>query len=115
MKLSPATVAVVVKDLKAARKFYTQKLGLKVLDDMGHWLTVGADKNGMRLHLCEMKPLEKGNTGILFMVDTKIDKAYTALKKKGIKFTVVPTEREWGVECRFVDPDGNEFFLMESW
>ncbi|HEY3446682.1 MAG TPA: VOC family protein [Myxococcales bacterium] len=112
MKLSPVTVAVVVKNLKAARKFYTQKLGLKVLDDMEHWLTVGADKNGMRIHLCEMKPQEKGNTGILFAVDEKTDKAYAALKKKGVKFTVPPTQHEWGMECRFVDPDGNEFWLM---
>ncbi len=114
MKLSPLTAAVVVKDLKAARKFYTQKLGLKVLDDMDHWLTVGADEKGMRLHLCEMKPLEKGNTGILFSVDEKTDKAYAALKKKGVKFTKPPKRQPWGWECVFQDPDGNEFLLMPA-
>ena len=112
MKLSPVSVAVVVKNLKVAKKFYTQKLGLKVLDDMDHWLTVGADKKGMRLHLCETKPLEKGNTGILFVVDEKTEKAYAAMKKKGIKFTMKPTVQPWGMECHFVDPDGNEFYLM---
>lgn len=112
MKLSPICVAVVVKNLKAAKKFYTQKLGLKVLDDMEHWLTVGSSNTGMRLHLCETKPLEKGNTGILFVVDEKTEKAYAALKKKGVKFSVKPTVRPYGMECRFLDPDRNEFWLM---
>ncbi len=112
MKLSPTSVAVVVKDAKAARRFYTQKLGLKVLDDMDHWLTVGSEKTGMRLHLCQTKPLEKGNTGIVFAVDATTEKAYAALKKKGVKFTCPPKQHEWGMECRFVDPDGNEFWLM---
>lgn len=112
MKLTPVTAAVVVKDLKAAKRFYTQKLGLKVLEDMGHWLTVGADKKGMRLHLCETRPAEKGNTGILFVVDEKTEKAYAALKRKGVKFSVPPTKRSYGWECRFLDPFGNEFWLM---
>ncbi len=115
MKLVPSSAAVVVKDLKAARKFYTQKLGLKVIDDMGHWLTVGAEKTGMRLHLCEAKRPEKGNTGIMFVTDEKIDKVYAALKKKGVKFSVKPTVHDWGTECRFLDPDGNEFWLSEVW
>ena len=112
MKLKPVTAAVVVKSLKVAKKFYTQKLGLKVLDDEGHWVTVGSDRNGMRLHLCEVPEREEGNTGILFKVDVKTEEAYKALKKKGVKFSVPPTKQEWGMECRFVDPDGNEYWLM---
>jgi catechol 2,3-dioxygenase-like lactoylglutathione lyase family enzyme len=114
MKLSPVSVAVVVKNLKRSKKFYVEKLGLKVLDDMGHWVTVGQVKTGMRLHLCQMKELEKGNTGIGFVVDQKIDRVYATLKKKGVKFSVPPTEHEWGTECRFLDPDGNEFWLTEA-
>ena len=113
MKLSVASVAVVVKDLKRAKGFYVQKLGMKLLDDMGHWVTVGQPR-GVRIHLCQVKPLEKGNTGILLQVDGKLEAAYQALKKKGVKFSVPPTKHDWGVECRLLDPDGNEFWLMEA-
>jgi predicted enzyme related to lactoylglutathione lyase len=114
MKSWPTTVAVVVKNLKRAKKFYTEKLGMKVLDDMGHWVTVGQPRKGARLHLCEMKKVEPGNTGILIMIDEPIEKAYRDMKKKGVKFSVPPTVHEWGTECRFVDPDGNEFWLMPA-
>ncbi len=112
MKLSPFSIAVVVKDVKKAKRFYTDKLGLKLLDDMDHWVTVGQPRTGIRLHLCETKPLEKGNTGIVFSVKEKTEEAYKALKKKGVRFSVPPTQHEWGMECRFLDPDGNEFWLM---
>ncbi len=112
MKMSMFSAAVVVKDAQRAKRFYRDKLGLKVLSDEDHWVTVGQPRGGSQLHLCEMTPLEKGNTGIVFAVDEKIDKAYQALRKKGVKFSVKPTMHEWGAECRFLDPDGNEFWLM---
>ncbi len=111
MKLAPFSVAVTVKDLKRSKRFFVGKLGMKLLDDMDHWVTVGQSKSGMRLHLCQTKPLDKENTGIALTVDGKLDRAYLALKKKGVKFSVPPTEQPWGVECRFLDPDGNEFWL----
>lgn len=114
MKTWAASAAVVVKDAKRAKKFFTDKLGMEVLDDEGHWVTVGQPRRGMRIHLCEMEPVEPGNTGILIVVDEDIDTAYKALKKKGVKFTQPPVKQEWGVECRFADPDGNEFWLMPA-
>jgi catechol 2,3-dioxygenase-like lactoylglutathione lyase family enzyme len=112
MKLTPSSVAVVVKDVKRSKKFYVQKLGMKVLDDMEHWVTVGQPRSGMRIHLCETKPLEKGNTGIALIVDGPVLRAYTALKKKGVKFSVPPKKQPWGLECRLLDPDGHEYWLV---
>jgi catechol 2,3-dioxygenase-like lactoylglutathione lyase family enzyme len=112
MKLSPSSAAVVVKNLKRAKKFYTAKLGLKVIDNMEHWVTVGQPRTGVRIHLCEASPQEQGNTGILFSADATLKEAFKTLKKKGVKFSVPPTKQPWGVECRFLDPDGNEFWLM---
>ncbi len=114
MKVSPVSIAVVVKDARRSKKFYVDKLGMTVLDDYPHWVTVGKPRQGFRIHLCDTEPLEPGNTGIALRVDTKLDAAYQALKKKGVKFSVPPKEQEWGMECRFVDPDGNEFWLMEG-
>jgi catechol 2,3-dioxygenase-like lactoylglutathione lyase family enzyme len=112
MKLKPSSVAVVVKDVKRSKKFYVQKLGMKVLDDMEHWVTVGQPRSGMRIHLCETKPPEKGNTGIALIADGPVLRAYAVLKKKGVKFSVPPKERPWGLECRLLDPDGNEYWLV---
>ncbi len=118
MKLSPSSVAVVVSNRKKALAWYTQQLGLDVIAEMDHWTVVGRKKGGMALHLCEYgKPTpkaEKGNTGIMFLTNDSMEKTYRKLKKAGVKFSVPPEKVEWGWHCRFVDPDGNEFWLAPS-
>jgi predicted enzyme related to lactoylglutathione lyase len=118
MKIRPVSAAVLVKNAKRAKKWYHDKLGLSVIEDGEHWITVGDAKTGMQLHLCEMtgrggKPkLEPGNTGILLMTDGDIEKTYAALKKKGVTFPHPPERTDWGGWfCMFADPDGNEFWL----
>ena len=107
-----SSAAVVVKDEKKAAKWYKTMLGLEVKSEEGHWVTV-APKNqrGFVLHLCKTKPLEKGNTGILFSADD-IQKTYAELSGKGVKFTVKPRDDGWGLYAMFKDPDGNVFWLM---
>ncbi len=118
MKTWVASTAVVVKDKARSKRFFRDKIGLKVLMEEGHWLTVGDPKRGSALHLCEVRdfdkkaPLEKGNTGILLLVDTDVRKAYAAMKKKGVKFAGKPVEHPWGWDFTFKDPDGNEFLVM---
>lgn len=120
MKTWVASTAVVVKDKKRSKKFFTDKIGLKVLMDQGHWLTVGDPKRGSALHLCEIRefapkaPLEKGNTGILLLVDHDVRKAHAAMKKKGVRFAHPPKEHPWGWDFTFKDPDGNEFLVMQA-
>jgi catechol 2,3-dioxygenase-like lactoylglutathione lyase family enzyme len=118
MKLRPESVAVLVKDAKKARKWYTQKLGLKTIADGEHWITVGDPKGGIQLHLCEMsgrggKPmLEPGNSGIWISTDGDMMRTYAAMKRKGVKFSQPPEQAEWGGwVSKFVDPDGNEFWM----
>ncbi|MCI4368913.1 MAG: VOC family protein [Thermoplasmata archaeon] len=120
MKLTPKTVAVVVSNRQRAKRWYTQKLGLKVLTEDEHWTVVGRRHGGFAIHLCQVSEydpkgkLEPGNTGILFQVDTSMPKAYAALKKRGVKFPNPPEKMEWGWYCIFADPDGNEFSLSPS-
>jgi len=47
-KLELTDVEIYVKDLKAARAFYTRKIGLKVRSSMPKWgyLALGATKGG---------------------------------------------------------------------
>lgn len=107
-----ASVAVVVRNKERSKEFFRDVLGMQVLDDEGHWVTVGQPGTGARIHLCEAEPIEPGNTGIVIAVEEDIRSAYENMKSKGVKFAVPPTEREWGTECRFLDPDGNELWLF---
>ena len=108
------SIAVVVADGKKAREWYTKKLGFRVVEDYGHWITVKPKGAKTLLHLCEQprSKLEPGNTGIGFEVDS-VDKTYKQLTKKGVKFTKAPNDPGWGKQARFVDSDRNEFVIFE--
>jgi lactoylglutathione lyase len=111
---SISSAAVVVKDGKKAKKWYNEKLGFVVKSDDDHWITVAPPNgNGFEIHLCETKPLEKGNTGILFLVDN-LDKTYAELTRKGVKFSQKPVDKGWGKYAMMKDLDGNVFWMMEE-
>ncbi len=112
-----ASVAVVVSDREKARRWYTEKLGMKVLQEMEHWLTVGRDDRGGAIHLCLGSdievPLEPGNTGILVLVDGDLKTECEKLRARGVEFVHEPTKQPWGVwDATIRDPDGNEILLM---
>jgi predicted enzyme related to lactoylglutathione lyase len=103
-------VAVVVSNAGKSAEWYKEKLGLEIRENEGHWVTLGPKGSTVVLHLCETKPLEKGNTGIAFYVDD-LDKTYEELSSNGVEFTTKPKKTEWGSYAMFNDPDGNEFWL----
>jgi predicted enzyme related to lactoylglutathione lyase len=114
--------AVVVSDRKTARKWYCDVLGFSLLDDdPEHWTTVGHPALGARLHLCELgtrrsrtgrkKPVD---TGILLLTKESLPRLSKRLAKRGVRFTLPPREVPWGWIAKFVDPDGNEFWLMPA-
>ena len=108
---SVVDVAVVVSNASKSAEWYKEKLGLEVRAKEGHWVTVAPKGSDTVLHLCEMTPLEKGNTGIGFQVDD-LDGTYKEMSGRGVEFTVKPTKEEWGSYAMFKDPDGNEFWLL---
>lgn len=116
------STAVVVADRKKALRWYCDVLGFSVLDDdPEHWTTVGHKKLGARLHLCEMtagRPRQKSaaprSSGILLLTKEPLPKLYRRLAKRGVRFTLPPREVPWGWISKFVDPDGNEFWLMPA-
>ena len=106
-------MAVVVKDEKKAKIWYKEKLGFEVRSEDDHWVTVAPKATkGFVLHLCKSRPLEKGNTGILFTVDN-LNKTYAELVSKGVKFASKPKDEGWGAYAMMKDLDGNAFWLME--
>ena len=111
---SIGTIAVVVSDAAKAAEWYREKLGFEVKGDpKEHWVTAGIKGSEHRLHLCECKPLEKGNTGISFLCED-VEKTYKELSKKGVKFTKRPKKEPWGTHAMLADRDGNEFWLVQE-
>ncbi|MHB1908445.1 MAG: VOC family protein [Nitrososphaerales archaeon] len=110
-------IAVVVSDAKKAREWYVEKLGFKVVLDRGHAICVSPKmkEGSLFLHLCGdgFAPLEPGNTGIGFTADD-FYKTCQDLRNKGVRFSMEPTEEEGYKAAKFLDLDGNEFWLFES-
>ena len=123
MAVRPVSVAVAVADRHIAAAWYVDQLGLRVLDDdPEHWTTVGDRAGRFRLHLCEVggrrgkRPprSEVGNTGILFEVDGPFVAACSRMRRQGVRFSMPPKRLPWGWVAKFLDPDGNEFWLQPS-
>ncbi|TMA05926.1 MAG: VOC family protein, partial [Methanobacteriota archaeon] len=112
-KLQLTDVEIYVKDLKAARAFYTRKIGLKVRSSMPKWgyLALGATKGGDDAALTPWQPVPEwgremyesrlkmigGVTGIGFLT-SDLKRTVADLKKKGVKSAV---DRDEGTFGRF--------------
>ena len=110
-------VAVVVSDAQKAKRWYVEKLGFKVTLDKGHAICVSPNTGGqsLMLHLCGdgFAPLEPGNTGIGFTADD-FYKTCDEMKGKGVVFSDGPKEEDGYKMAKFLDMDGNEYWLFES-
>ena len=108
-----SSVDVLVSNRKRSAKWYTNKLGLNVIADDGHWLTVGRKGRDGVLHLCQASdfdvsiPLERRVTGICLKLPRDFEAACAALKGNGVEFNQPPTKKDWGWSAQIVDPDGN--------
>ena len=113
--VSDAYVTIEVSNVARAVKFYTKVLGLKLVKKYDeYWADIKAPGLWIGLHLDhEDGPKKKssGNMSIGFTA-RDIDKAATALQKKGIKIKV--EDLEWGRYAGFKDPDGTELYFWES-
>jgi predicted enzyme related to lactoylglutathione lyase len=117
------SIAVAVSDRKRSARWYRQKLGFRIsADEPEHWTTVTDPKRRVQLHLCEVggkpgarpKRSDVGNTGILLYTDEPILRVAARLKRRGVRFSQPPKEFPWGWVSKFLDPDGNEFWLSPA-
>ena len=112
------SVAVVVSDRKRSVEWYTKNLGLDLVQDMGHWVTVGRKDGSGLIHLCQTSEIgmderpEPGLTGIELNLPGDFEAACAALEGNGVTFRKRPTKEEWGWWAGVLDPDGNELTLM---
>ena len=101
-------LTVRVSNLKKAIEFYEKTLGLKKLDEWSNYATFNI--GDMMLGL---DPEPKAEQQIYMRV-TDVDKAYSTLKEKGVKFLTEPKDQYWGGRtATFLDPDENKFILTQ--
>jgi hypothetical protein len=108
-----------VSDRIRSVEWYTHRLGFDLLDDDGHWITVGRRGTNGSIHLCQYTDLpdlqlEPGETGIDLRLPGDFGAACAVLARRGIEFSRPPTERPWGWFAKIRDPDGNELRLTPA-
>lgn len=110
---------IVVKDIKAAVKYYTDVVGLKLMEfnEQYGWAELEGYEGGSRLGLAQENPQEKVTAGqnavITFTVDD-IAKAKAEMVKKGAKCEGDVLEVPGHVKMQTViDRDGNRFQICE--
>jgi len=130
-------VQVWVHDQDEALRFYTEKLGMELREDvtvpeMGNfrWLSVGVPgQDDVAITLMDIPGppvfeeetrqkiqdlLGRGASGGLFFTTDDAQTAYEELKSRGVEFTQEPTEQPYGIDAGFRDPSGNHFRMTQS-
>lgn len=114
-------VGIPVKDQDASLKFYTDKLGFKLLHDepMGNekrWIEIEIPDAETKIVLFTPDGHEDrvGTFQNMAFTTNDVQKTYEELKSRGVTFTVEPKTEPWGTQCQFTDPDGNTFLISSE-
>ncbi len=106
-------VAVPVRDIPRARKFYEEVLGLKVSDEMmgGKWIeyAVGEDTLAIANVSDQWTPSDQGTGAALEVED--FDEAIRRLKDRHVRFAAEPFETPCCHMAVIQDPDGNKLIM----
>ena len=117
---------ITVNDVDESIAFYSDALGLKVLNDVAsgryRWVTLGSDEQpelGIVLsvpHAGRSKAdgdvlqelLTKGVLPMLVFRSDDIDATFETLRSSGAEVLQEPMDQDWGPrDCAFRDPSGN--------
>jgi catechol 2,3-dioxygenase-like lactoylglutathione lyase family enzyme len=120
MNIRFAHTIVYVKDIEISKKFYSETLGNKILQDAGVWLLY---ENGLSIHQAkelnrtvyktadydkESQEFQGHRNVLIYFKSNEIDKCYEELKEKGIQMIHSVETQEWGQRVfRFYDPDNH--------
>ena len=110
---SIAFVGVPVTDLKRARSFYEEVLGLKVSDEMmgGKWIEYSLGNNTLAIANVgeQWAPSDQGTGAALEVED--FDEAIHRLKDRHVRFAAEPFETPCCHMAVIQDPDGNKLII----
>lgn len=110
--------SIPVRNQDVALKFYTEKLGFKIItdqpfNDKQRWIELGipGSDDSVVLFTPEGHQDRIGQfTGISFWSDDVIATA-KLLTSRGVEFVGEPKKQDWGTAAIFKDPDGNQFVI----
>jgi catechol 2,3-dioxygenase-like lactoylglutathione lyase family enzyme len=123
-------VPIFISDCERALAFWRDGMGFEVVTDMtfapgARWLTVARSKGETELILYHPTPAFAGEqreelegrigtwTGIVLLTDD-VERTHQELASRGVPFVAAPARQAWGgVEAVFLDPDGNQFHLVQ--
>jgi catechol 2,3-dioxygenase-like lactoylglutathione lyase family enzyme len=119
---------VFVDDQEAALDFYTNKLGLELIQDEPYgesgarWITVSPAGSRIMIALEKAeRDHEKALVGrsegrpVLVLSADDIHAAYQLLRERGVRFLEEPVRYPWGgIGARCLDQDGSPIFLQQE-
>jgi catechol 2,3-dioxygenase-like lactoylglutathione lyase family enzyme len=110
-EISVFATTVMVSDRKRSVEWYVSKLGFEVVQELGHWVTVGHKGQNGLIHLCQGSviedPLEPGVQGVTLHLRGDFERICAALERNGVAFETPVRKMLWGTFARISDPDGN--------
>ena len=117
---------IFVNDQEAALDFYTNKLGLELIQDGvygpdARWITVSPKEMGIRIVLKKAEhDHEKAMVGrsdgapVLTFGTDDLRAAYERLKGQGVRFLGEPYRYPWGIGAILLDQDGSPVLLQQE-
>jgi catechol 2,3-dioxygenase-like lactoylglutathione lyase family enzyme len=117
--ITGGNATVFVSNMDEAVRFYTEVLGMKLVQRYGdHWATVAAGASlTIGLHPVSAKypaPGTKGGMMLGLEIDEPLEQAIERLKGKGVKFVREIERSPEGNFVHFEDQDGGELYLWET-
>jgi len=113
--------SIPVRDQKEALKFYTEKLGVKIITNQEfnakqRWIELGIPGSKDQVVLFTPDGHEK-RIGEFQQVTFWSDDVFATakvLKSRGVEFTAEPKTEPWGSAAIFKDQDGNQFVISSK-
>jgi len=108
-------VTFFVSDLEKSAKFYEETLGLEKKYKYSSYIgfECGGVEIGLIPKLTKGQKVNPTSPAVTFLVDD-VEKSYTELKKKGVKFTEELHDETWDRrQARFTDLDGNILEILQ--
>lgn len=111
-------VSIPTRDQDRALKFYTEKLGFRLITDQPfsptqRWIELGIGNADTRLVLFTPDGGEARIGGRFdgALACDDVEATHRQLSAKGVEFEQPPTKQPWGTFAIMRDPDGNRFVL----
>ncbi|MGH8875586.1 MAG: VOC family protein [Acidimicrobiia bacterium] len=101
---------MLVRDLKQAKWFWVELLGLEVLVEYPGYVRVGGG-SGFHIGMEEGDPGPPNNLEIAVVVED-VDETYQRLTASGVELEGLPEDQDWGARHVWLrDPDGRRMSI----